>query len=93
MYYTPQAIAVQAGSTYFQSYTGGVLTNSTSCGQNLDHAVVMVGYGTASGINYWIVRNSWGTGWGESGYVRIQRKAYPGTCGENMYVAYAVVSA
>jgi len=93
VYLTPQAIAIQAGTSYFQSYKSGILTDQAACGQNLDHAVVTVGYGTSNGTNYWIVRNSWSSNWGESGYVRIKRRANPGTCGENMYTAYAEVSA
>ena len=56
--------------------SGGIYTD-TSC--NLDdvshtnHAVVFVGWGTENGIDYWIVRNSWGAFWGEKGYFRIQR--------------------
>uniref|UniRef100_A0AC34R2H7 Peptidase C1A papain C-terminal domain-containing protein n=1 Tax=Panagrolaimus sp. JU765 TaxID=591449 RepID=A0AC34R2H7_9BILA len=56
------------------SYTGGILTNKNDCTTTaVDHAVVVVGYGVANNIPYWIVRNSWGTSWGEQGYVRIQR--------------------
>ena len=53
----------------FQSYTGGVITSG--CGQQLDHGVLAVGYGTLSGTPYFLVKNSWGPSWGDNGYVRI----------------------
>jgi C1A family cysteine protease len=40
---------------------------------NINHAVVVVGWGTADGIPYWIVRNSWGSEWGQSGYILMER--------------------
>jgi hypothetical protein len=49
-------------------YTGGIIT-SKSCGTALDHGVLLVGYNQAQ--KYYIVKNSWGGSWGESGYVRI----------------------
>lgn len=66
----PIAISVAAGSFGWQMYGGGVY--SGSCGYDEDHAVQMVGYGT-DGADYWLVRNSWGSGWGEEGYIRIKR--------------------
>jgi len=60
----------------FQYYAGGVLdTDAGDCGTDLDHAVLLVGYGTdvQSGKQYWSVKNSWGASWGESGYIRIVR--------------------
>jgi len=51
-------------------YTGGVISDP-SCGTNLDHGVLAVGYDTTQNPPFWIVKNSWGSGWGESGYVRI----------------------
>ena len=68
----PVAIAIEADTRYFQSYSSGVLTSS-SCGQQLDHGVLIVGYGTENGIDYWLVKNSWSASWGEKGYVKIAR--------------------
>lgn len=79
----PVVIAIEADTRYFQSYSGGIL-DSTSCGTTLDHAVEIVGYGSQNGQDYWIVRNSWGPTWGESGYVRIKKSSSTndiGVCG------------
>lgn len=64
----PIAIYVQAQGG-FMSYGGGIYNGY--CGQ-YDHAVTLVGYGTSGSVGYWIIRNSWGAGWGESGHIRIQ---------------------
>ena len=66
------SIAIDAGGSDFQLYSSGIYDDS-SCSTSLNHAVGLVGYGTASGKDYWIVRNSWGSSWGESGYVRMIR--------------------
>jgi len=90
----PQSVSIEADTAYFQSYTSGVLTNATKCGTNLDHAVVAVGYGTdATAGGYYLVRNSWGTSWGESGYVKIGQANAPGICGINEDVEYPTVTA
>ena len=68
----PIAISVAAGAMGWQIYGGGVYGGK--CGWDQDHAVQLVGYGTDGGKGYWTVRNSWGAGWGEKGYIRIQRK-------------------
>jgi len=69
----PVSVAIEADQYAFQSYTSGVLTQG--CGVNLDHGVLLVGYGTdnSTSTNYWIVKNSWGPQWGEQGYIRIAR--------------------
>jgi KDEL-tailed cysteine endopeptidase len=80
----PQSVSIEADSSYFHSYSSGVLTNASACGTSLNHAVVAVGYGTdATAGGYYLVRNSWGTGWGELGYVKIGQADAPGICGIN----------
>ena len=70
-------------------YSGGIITTDDNCPTAIDHAIAAVGYGVENGIQYYIVRNSWGTGWGEDGYVRIQTSNGAGVCGINQYVYYA----
>jgi C1A family cysteine protease len=77
----PVSVAIEADQSTFQMYKSGVLT--ASCGTNLDHGVLAVGYGTDNGVDYWTVKNSWGTGWGEGGYIRLARSSSQrqGQCG------------
>jgi C1A family cysteine protease len=79
----PVVVAIEADTRYFQSYSGGIL-DSVSCGTNLDHAVEIVGYGSENSKNYWIVRNSWSSSWGEQGYFRVAKSSSTndiGICG------------
>jgi C1A family cysteine protease len=79
----PVVIAIEADTRYFQSYSSGIL-DSTSCGTTLDHAVEIIGYGSENGVDYWKVRNSWSSAWGENGYVRIKKTSSTndiGICG------------
>ena len=89
----PVSIAIQADSKIFQSYTSGIITG-TSCGQTLDHGVVITGYSSENNIMYWKVRNSWSASWGEAGYVRIERSEKTndaGTCGIAMQPSFPIV--
>jgi len=78
----PVSVAIEADKEVFQHYTSGVLTND-ACGSNLDHGVLAVGYGIDGGQKYWKVKNSWGTDFGEDGYIRIAKGASSegGECG------------
>ena len=90
----PVVIAIEADTRYFQSYSGGILTDAAKCGTTLDHAVEIVGYGEENGIKFWNVRNSWSATWGEKGYVRIQRSDSTndiGVCGIAAEPSYIVV--
>ena len=67
----PASICIDASNWSFQLYNGGIY-DEDSCSQwNLDHAVNCIGYGTEGSTAYWLVRNSWGTSWGEDGYIRM----------------------
>ena len=86
----PNSVAIEADQAVFQQYTGGVITSS-ACGTTIDHAVLAVGYGTDPTYGaYWLVQNSWGTSWGDQGYVKIGMSAsgWPGICGINKDVYY-----
>jgi len=67
----PVSIAIEADQFAFQFYQGGVMDGT--CGKKLDHGVLLVGYGTDGGQDYWKIKNSWGASWGEEGYIRVVR--------------------
>jgi C1A family cysteine protease len=77
----PVSVAIEADQAAFQLYKSGVLT--AACGDNLDHGVLAVGYGTEDGTDYYLVRNSWGESWGENGYIKLERgvSQRTGQCG------------
>lgn len=70
----PVSTSIDASSPGFGGYAGGIFDGP--CGTELNHAVVIVGYGTtADGVDYWLIKNSWDVTWGERGYMRIRRNS------------------
>ncbi|XP_062102653.1 cysteine proteinase COT44 [Humulus lupulus] len=89
----PVSVAIEAGGRALQLYQSGVFTGE--CGTQLDHGVAVVGYGRENGVDYWLVRNSWGTNWGEEGYFKLERNlvgSNNGKCGIAMEASYPVKS-
>ena len=86
------SVTIDADSTLFRNYKSGVITDYDECKTKLDHAVAAVGYGTTDdGIDYYLVRNSWGSAWGDNGYVKIGRSGEDswGICGIQEISVYA----
>jgi len=85
----PLSVLVEADTYVFQGYTQGIL-DSTACGTSLDHAVLAVGYGYDAelGMDYWLVKNSWNTTWGDEGYIRLAIVDGDGICGVQMGPAF-----
>ncbi|CAO2141123.1 unnamed protein product [Urochloa humidicola] len=83
-----QPVSVGVDANNFQFYDGGVMT-ADSCGTDLNHAVTVIGYGTAEdGSQYWLIKNSWGQTWGEGGYLTLERGA--NACGVAIQASYPV---
>ncbi|XP_037439741.1 senescence-specific cysteine protease SAG39-like [Triticum dicoccoides] len=85
----PVSLAVDGGDNLFRFYKGGVL--SGACGTQLDHGIAAVGYGVSGdGTKFWVMKNSWGAGWGEDGFIRMERDVADeqGLCGLAMQPSY-----
>jgi C1A family cysteine protease len=91
----PVSVAVKASNNVFMYYTSGIITSN--CGTSsspLDHGVLLVGAGITNGVPYWIVKNSWGTSWGQNGYVYIKRSTgiSNSVCGIAMEASYPTLT-
>ena len=91
----PISVAIQANLSSFRFYKSGVYQDP-QCGDQLDHGVLIVGYGTDrfQGLDYWIVKNSWGPEWGDNGYIKILRnydQSESGMCGIASQPSFPIV--
>ncbi len=86
----PVSVCIDDSSLEFYHYSNGIF-NST-CGNELGHCLAIVGYGTENGVDYWLIKNSWGTDWGINGYAKMirQKGMGPGICGIAMEAVYPV---
>jgi C1A family cysteine protease len=89
----PVSIAIEADQREFQLYKSGVFT--ATCGTNLDHGVLVVGYGSDDGSDYYLVKNSWGESWGQDGYILLGRGSQynngDGQCGLLLQGSYPIL--
>ncbi|KAA3463129.1 vignain-like [Gossypium australe] len=87
----PESVSIDAGGYAFQFYSRRIFTGE--CGTELDHGITALGYGTSEDcIDYWLIKNSRGTGWGEKGYIMMQQNIKAkGLCGIAMDSSYPTV--
>ena len=92
----PLAVAISANNIYIHSYTSGII-DGPDCGfglyNGMNHAVLLVGYGTdeATGFEYWLLKNSWNTTWGDKGYFKIKFDDGYGYCNVQTFYAYPIL--
>nr|GEX22635.1 xylem bark cysteine peptidase 3 [Tanacetum cinerariifolium] len=86
----PVSVGICGSERAFQLYSKGIFTGP--CSTALDHAVLIVGYDSKDGVDYWIIKNSWGTSWGMDGYMYMARNTADshGICGINMLASYPI---
>ncbi|KAH9758875.1 hypothetical protein KPL71_016827 [Citrus sinensis] len=84
----PVSVGICGSERAFQLYSSGIFTGP--CSTSLDHAVLIIGYDSENGVDYWIIKNSWGRSWGMNGYMHMQRNTGNslGICGINMLASY-----
>ncbi|GIZ03769.1 procathepsin L [Caerostris extrusa] len=86
----PVSVGIHAGSYGFMNYKSGIYDVEDCNSEDLNHGVLVVGYGSEKGKDYWIVKNSWGSKWGEDGYIRMVRNK-KNQCGIASIPSYPLV--
>jgi len=86
----PVAVAMDAGNRDFQFYSTGIYIDPRCRKDNLNHSALVVGYGTEDGVDYWLVKNAWGTSWGDAGYIKMARNL-DNQCGIATKASYSLV--
>ena len=82
----PLSVAVSAGNSCWRYYQSGILSEENNCPTRIDHGVALVGLVESGDKPYWIIQNSWGTGWGQSGFIHIAVEEGHGTSAMNTYI-------
>ena len=86
----PLSVFVDGSSAVFRTYSSGIF-NSPDCGVFSNHCTDVVGWGIEGDTEFWIMRNSWGTSWGEKGYMRLEIISGPGVCGIHKQPQYPLI--
>lgn len=90
-----QPVTVAVDANLWSFYKSGIFNNQFCTTTQLNHGVTAIGYGVEGSTPFWIIRNSWGTTWGEQGYMRLNRNTYSGSgglCGVCQVTAYPEVT-